>query len=235
MPDEVVQTPFGKFLVNDRDLIESTLKAGTLWDGPGFLQPIAIEHGGLGDWGTTILDVGANVGAFSVWLARRGAWRVVAVEPVPQTYQRLLANLDLNRDVTADCVIHVPVAAYSHPVDLALAQPYDPTNQGGATLVRQEGGPTHGQPLDQYAALFGRRVSLVKLDVQGCELRVLYGLTGTIVAHRPVVVFEWEADLATAHGDSWMGVRAFFTDRDYRLTPWPGRAHDYLAIPKERA
>ncbi len=38
MTDEVVTTPFGKFLINPNDCVGTTLKAGTLWDGPGFLR-----------------------------------------------------------------------------------------------------------------------------------------------------------------------------------------------------
>lgn len=235
MPDEVVQTPFGKFLVNDQDVIESTLKAGTLWDGPGFLQPISIEHGRLREVGTTILDVGANVGAFSVWLASRGAWRVVAVEAVPQTFQRMLANLDLNRDVTADRVIPLNVAAYSRVAGLALGAPYDPTNVGGTTLILDPDGTIMGKPLDLYHYLFGTRVSLIKLDIQGCELAALQGLERTIDRDRPTIVLEWEVELATRHSHTLAALGQFLQALNYTLYPWPNRSSDYIAIPRRAA
>lgn len=236
MADEVIQTPFGKFLITPRDVVESTLKAGTLWDGPGFLQPIAIEHGRLGEAGVTILDVGANVGSFTIWLASRGAWRVVAVEPVPQTLDRLKANLDLNQAICADTVIVIPHAAYSHVTRLEPCQPYDPANQGGAALRPIDGAFVEQSlvsaiPLDQYRALFGSRISLIKIDAQGCDLHVLRGLTATIGQHRPAIVFEWESELAALHHTSWGEAEVFLQQIGYTWVRWPSHPDNVLALP----
>lgn len=238
MPDEVVQTPFGKFLIDPQDLIGSTLKAGTLWDGPGFLQPIAVEHGRLGEVGTTILDIGANQGAFSVWLASRGAWRVVAVEPIPQVMQRLKANLDLNKDTCADRVVTLEIAAYDRSC-LLLADPLDPGNLGGTALwpdaPHDERHTIQGQPLDNYEHLFGQRVSLIKVDAQGCDGRALRGLERTICRQgpdKPVLVFEWETDLAKRHDDRLADLLRWLEfDCGYRVSEWPSHPNNFLALP----
>jgi hypothetical protein len=47
----------------------------------------------LSDW--FVLDVGAFVGDTALYYAKRGAF-VVAVEPLPNNYEMLLKNLDLN-------------------------------------------------------------------------------------------------------------------------------------------
>lgn len=230
MSDEVISTPFGKFLIDPQDLIGSTLKAGTLWDGPGFLQPIALEYGRLGEVGTTILDVGANIGAFSVWLARQGAWRVIAVEAIGLTMQRLKANLDLNKEVTADHVIPLEIAAYDRIGRLGSST-IDPGNVGG-TCVLPQGEVVMGAPLDDFRWVFGERVSLIKLDIQGCELRALDGLIKTMQRWKPTIVFEWEADLALAHGDRWPMVEVFFAARQYCVHPWPSQPNNFLALPQ---
>lgn len=237
MADEVVQTAFGKFLISTEDLIGSTTKAGTLWDGPGFLQPIAIEHGRLGEAGTTILDVGANQGMFSVWLAAHGAWRVIAVEPQPDVYQRLIANLDLNREVCADHVVTVMAAAYHHTAILQCS-PLDPGNWGGTTMLAEgtinasgvRGIPAY--PLDTLQWMFGTRVSLIKLDAQGCDGAAILGLRQTIQRDRPAVVFEWDADLAKPHGIYLRDILEWFTAVDYTVHEWPSHPHNYLALPK---
>src|SRR6266571_386132 len=230
--EEVVETPFGKFLVDSRDVIDATLEAGTLWDGPGFLQPLAVEYGRLGERGVTILDVGAHHGAFSVWLARQGAWRVVAVEPVPQTMQRLKANLDLNREATASCVIPIEVAAYDAR-RLLWVPPVEAGNTGGVALrpEGEVGAPTvAARPLDEYRWLCPQ-VSLIKVDAQGCDGRALRGAQALIEVHHPAIVFEWEADLAAAHGDSLTGpagIWEWLVARGYHVHAWPSQPNNYV-------
>ncbi len=239
MPDEVVSTPFGKFLVNPAECIGATVKAGTVWDGPGFLQVIAREHGRLGEVGTTILDVGAHLGDWTIWLIGQGAWRVVAVEPAPVMVDYLKANLDLNKAICADRVILIPVAAYDRRTMLHWTVPYSPQDSGGAALTpvnptpEAEGGDVvQAAPLDDYADLFGQRVSLIKVDAQGADFAALLGLAQTVERHRPVIVFEWEAELAKAHGHTLADCLAWLAERDYRLIEWPSHLNNYLALPE---
>lgn len=233
MGDEVVTTPFGKFLIDPQDLIGSTLKAGTLWDGPGFLQPIAEEYGQLGVRGVTILDIGANLGSFSVWLAAHGAWRVIAVEPIPQTMQRLKANLDLNREVTASVVIPLEVAAYDRSTTVRMGV-WDPGNTGGTQVVEDPIGPIRACALDQYQWLWRGGVALVKIDAQGCDGRALRGVAQTLQRYRPAVVFEWDAALAHDHDDTLTETLAWLEQQDYVVESWPAYPHNYLALPVER-
>lgn len=232
MADEVVDTSFGKFLVTRGELIGETTRAGTLWDGPGFLQVIAKEHGRLGEPGVTILDVGANQGAFSIWLARQGAWRVVAVEPVPQVMQRLKANLDLNREVTAGVVIPLEIAAYSHACRLGH-DVLDAGNWGGTALTPTDLGLIHARALDAYQYLYGDRVSLVKIDAQGCDGVVLMGLQQTIERDHPVIVYEWETPLAIPHGLTDYTVESWLRGLGYTVHEWPTHPHNYLALPRK--
>lgn len=232
MSDEVVTTPFGKFLVNDRDVIESTLKAGTLWDGPGFLQVIAAEYARFYEVGTTILDVGANVGSFSIYCAQHGAWRVVAVEAIGSTVARLKANLDLNRETCAAVVIPLEIAAYKEERPL-FAPVIDPGNVGGTALqVSMDTGTepvVPGEPLDNYRWLYGERVSLIKIDAQGCDGAALVGLQQTLAQHHPAVVFEWEEALSRPHGVSLEDVKALLQGLGYRIHPWPTHSWNFLA------
>jgi FkbM family methyltransferase len=46
--------------------------------------------------GSTVIDIGANIGAFSVYAAYEGASRVYAFEPSRETYELLLRNIDQN-------------------------------------------------------------------------------------------------------------------------------------------
>jgi FkbM family methyltransferase len=233
MPDEVVSTPFGQFLIPKGDLIGETLRAGTLWDGPGFLQVIAREHGALGEPGATILDVGANLGAFPVWLARQGAWRVIAVEPVPETMRYLKANLDLNKAWCAGTVIPLEVAAYSHEAWLCWP-PLDRGNLGGTALSHSgdEVCRVSAEPLDKYQWLFGSRVSLIVVDAQGCDGAAILGLAATITRDHPAIAYEWEADLAPRHGHTLEAIQRQLLLWGYRTREWPSHLHNFVAVWK---
>src|ERR1019366_3944720 len=145
------------------------------------LQVIAAEYARFGEQGTTIIDVGANVGSFSIYCASKGAWRVVAVEPVPSTMQRLKANLDLNKETCAERVVTLEVAAYARTSVLNIP-PVDPGNRGGTALV-QTGpqtiplGPDYvtARPLDDFQYLWQGGVSLIKIDAQGCDGAAILG------------------------------------------------------------
>jgi FkbM family methyltransferase len=233
MPDEVVQTPFGKFQVNPEECIGGTVKAGTVWDGPGFLQVIAREHGQLGTWGVTILDVGAHLGDWTVWLVREGAWRVVAVEAAPYMIQMFKANMDLNKDVCADRVMLLPYAAYDRTATLTWDQPYVERDAGGAALtLGEEHGAIPARALDDFQWAYGERVSLIKIDVQGCDFRALLGLEQTITRDHPVIVFEWEPRLMAYHGDTLEETIAWLEARRYTVQPWPSHEPNYLALPR---
>jgi hypothetical protein len=69
--------------------------------------------------------------------------------------------------------------------------------------------------LDPYvskAMLEGRRVSLIQVDAQGQDLRVLKGLKDTIRQHQPVIVFEYEEKEAGVLGDTWDDYHAWMHD-----------------------
>ena len=64
------------------------------------MLPITLpKHGGV------FLDVGANLGYYSVLFASRG-WRVVAVEPMARNRAALRASLCLNPHLTASVSLH---------------------------------------------------------------------------------------------------------------------------------
>ncbi len=134
--------------------------------------------------GTTALDVGANLGLYTYWIAKR-AGAVHAFEPNPT-----LASY-LHRARLRGVVVHG--AAASNTAGAATLRV--PEGLGEAHLV--EGGLA-GEGADlsvrtmtiDSLALSG--VSFVKVDVEGHEAQALEGAHDTLRRNRPVVFIELE-------------------------------------------
>jgi FkbM family methyltransferase len=216
-------TPLGPFWTHDIGTITRALENGQWWD--AHLKPI------LDDWrfGGWALDLGANIGWFTYYLSQSYV-RVIACEPWPETYALLWRNLG-----TLPGVSCWPVAAYDRPALLDYDPRNDATDAGGYGFTPRTASNSSypGVPairLDDYLPP-DAPVEIIKSDCQGVDLRALRGLSRTIARCRPLIVFEWEAEMAKWQGDTWEDYLAFFAAQHYtveRITPhfW-----DYVARP----
>ncbi|TMQ53691.1 MAG: FkbM family methyltransferase [Candidatus Eisenbacteria bacterium] len=129
--------------------------------------------------GGTCVDVGANVGFYTLHLAKRVGprGRVFAVEPDPRNASRLRRNLVLNR---FDGFVQVAEAAISDKDGRAALHRSDETHSGWGSLAAHAGEtstvevPTFA--LDSFLDARGiDRVDLLKADVEGSEIELLRG------------------------------------------------------------
>lgn len=128
--------------------------------------------------GSIALDVGANVGAYTLLLAQwvRPGGRVYAFEPAPEAFAGLSEHLRLN--ALADTVVPVraAVAATSGTATLATDG-----LSGANRLADAPGGETvQTVTLDEFCAREGIVPAFLKIDVEGAELDVLRGARETI-------------------------------------------------------
>ena len=141
-----------------------------LWDYADMLFLLHFLHPG-----DLFVDVGANVGAYSVLTGRVARARVIAVEPVPATYAKLCRNLRLN-DLAGGEVEGLNIGLAEQPGSLRFT-----ATQGGLNHVRPEGAADGGtdvvevqvRTLDEILA--GCSPVAMKLDVEGYEMHVLRG------------------------------------------------------------
>lgn len=140
--------------------------------------------------GDVVIEVGANIGAHTVSLARHvgpgGA--VIAIEPQRLVFQTLCANIALNslRNVFAHWA-----AAGRNEGAIRVPEP-DPgarNNFGGLSLAGAQGGITvQCLKLDRFLSL--PRLQLIKIDVEGMEAEVIAGADGLIRRFRPLLYLE---------------------------------------------
>ena len=170
--------------------------AAAFWLDPMYGREERRAIGRLLDDGECFVDVGANIGVLAmvgaVAVGPRG--RVLALEPHPRTFTRLVANV---RDNGLDWIRCLQVAAGRHAGTSGFSDlRTDDQNQvapvDGASLT------VSVQPLDQLTREF-EDIALLKIDVEGYEQAVLDGGKATLRRTRTVSV-ECSRRLSAQHG-----------------------------------
>lgn len=140
--------------------------------------------------GGVAFDLGANVGMYSLLLARSCA-RVFAFEPMPRNLHFLVRTLASNG---ADNVTVVPCAVSDH---LGLDAISEGASCAEAALDPCGTQPTLTVSCDQFAERFGVEPALLKVDVEGAEAAVLRGASRILRTH-PVVLLSTHGPAAEA-------------------------------------
>lgn len=137
------------------------------------------------------IDVGANIGAFSVWAAAAGA-KVEAFEPDPESADLARHNAALNGLARYIVVNEVALTADD---EHGLASFYQNTARGNVwrnSLHKQwQGGETIKVQTEPIASWW-RPEFHVKLDAEGSEMPILERYAEQRVAR---LVFEWSFDI----------------------------------------
>lgn len=156
-----------------------------------------------------VLDVGAYVGFYAVIAALDAPEREVhAFEPVPQNFERLLANLRANR---LEGVRAVRAAAGDHDGEVPIHIPdgvWLPSHSSIRAGFRQHTRSlaVRSLRLDTYAEEnhLGR-IDLIKIDTEGSEPEVLEGARRRLARDRPWILCEVLAGLTEDRLNALLG------------------------------
>jgi FkbM family methyltransferase len=153
--------------------------------------------------GTKFLDVGANVGYFSIVVGNRlqkGHGKVIAVEPHPHMVELIERSVHLNR---LEPVVEVQAMAASDSTGvLKLFYPDGHIGQGSSVRQFDAAGKLIEAParrLDDTVPA-DMVIDLVKIDVEGAELAVLRGMEG-IIRRSPRIKILFEKLAGSADGE----------------------------------
>jgi FkbM family methyltransferase len=144
--------------------------------------------------GGVLVDVGANIGAISVPLAKHvgSAGRVLAIEASPDVFPYLVRNVALNGLTNVTCV---EAAVVERPGDVPFFAPPAEHFGMGSLAPQFYVSPVtvRGLTLDQLLAEANiSTVDVLKIDVEGAERGVLQGAEGLLRGPQPpLVVFEF--------------------------------------------
>jgi FkbM family methyltransferase len=171
------------------------------------------------------IDVGANIGCHTLIMGflAESTGHVLAIEPHPTVFRRLVENVRLNRlsniypcqcalaDFTGQSVLYSKPETFPNQ---GMANMY-PGGWNPTTLMEI---PVKVETLDSMVQAQGyTRLDFVKIDTEGNEYQVLKGGQESIRRYLPYVLFEYVDWTWEKLGVEFDTCRAFFDDMDYSL------------------
>lgn len=186
--------------------------------------------------GDTFIDVGGNIGAYSLIAANivgeKG--QVTAFEPVTQVRNRLMENRSLNQLHQLNIE---PFAVFNEKTELVL-HVSSQENFGMSSIHAhdEDSGITETVKairLDDYVIENNtNQIDLIKMDIEGAELFALNGMKTTLMKFKPIVLIEISSEVLDGTNIRADKIFSFFEELGY--TPFcvgeDGRIMNYNSI-----
>lgn len=156
----------------------------------------ALRSVSLNSPSAVIIDIGSNVGAFSLSLAKKCLecglikTQIVSFEPNPIVYQKLLGNIANN--VNLKTIINTEILAIGNEVgSMGMIFEAQNTGHGRISNTSEESVLVEMTTLDNYFKNKNlNRLDFIKIDVEGYEPFVIDGAIKTIEMHKPDIYIE---------------------------------------------
>jgi FkbM family methyltransferase len=155
------------------------------------VAPLEPEYGRIAEWlrpGGCAIDVGANVAHYTRAFAEAvgPSGRVLAFEPIPQTFELLAGNCRELRNVTLINAAASDAFGFLR-MDVPKWEGQAQDNFYRASITASGAYQVMAMTLDSLAL---PSVDLIKIDAEGHELSVLKGAEALIRRCRPVLIVE---------------------------------------------
>lgn len=173
---------------------------------------------------SAIIDIGANIGFISVYLAKKFKdCHVYSYEPTAYAFECLKTSKELNR------LDNLEVFKLAIGENNCQGEIYSPTEktynkslgsinfnvdiQRDKTYVKEK---IDIVSLDEHLGL-EKNVSLIKIDVQGTELNVLRGAIRLIQKHKPAIIIEIDDTYYDRPLEMRQSIKALFASLNYEF------------------
>jgi FkbM family methyltransferase len=196
-----------------------------------------------------VIDVGANIGLFTVMFAKtiNPSRKILAIEPTNNASSRLINNMQRNQ-VSEQVIAFKGVASNisgSTMIKTILGmEEYSSIGNMSHPVVDTEAYATEtveSKTLDELISLYSIDPGFVKVDVEGCEHLVFGGGQVMLENSRPIIISELSEFLLARNGSSAEEVIQTIRKHDYDIfdpiDPFsrPGLKEfgDIICFPKE--
>ena len=177
--------------------------------------------------GSVVLDVGANVGFYSIALGnalKSLGGRLFAFEPVPSNMRRIEEAVVLNDLDETVRAFNVALGDEEGSIDMFMEDD-NGARTGNAIMVTKSVADEIVQNvsarmtrLDTFAAeQHIDSCRLIKIDIEGAEVMFLRGATRFLAAHRPIIYGEFNSYWIKRFGCSFLDVVEILKPLHYRF------------------
>lgn len=194
-----------------------------------------------------VVDVGANIGFFTVLAAKRlTTGRVLAAEPTSAAFSRLSQNIAINGVEKKVILYNGLISDQPSLATLDIVPGREEYSSMGGIVHPSVAGQAkqtetiQALPLDDLVKEHTLHPGLIKVDVEGAEGMVFAGAQQTLREFRPIVLSEFSRPLLAKNGSSPEEIIALFDRCGYDVhNPFDSAAKagavdfdEIIAIPR---
>lgn len=164
-----------------------------------------------------VLDIGANVGYWTVNLANQiqKKQKVYAFEPILSNFERINEMLKINNLTSKVFAYNIGLGEKKGRANFEINE-YDKKHHAStfnSTLVINSSGNCLIESLDDFANKEGiKDIGFIKIDVEGFEIKFLKGARKFLTQNRPIIYGEFTPEIIIEKGDDPESLFSFFTD-----------------------
>jgi FkbM family methyltransferase len=172
--------------------------------------------------GSVAIDVGANIGMFSLSLAKAVGLtgKVISFEPVVETAKRLQRNAHLNR--CTNITVHV-VAVGDREGEIEIIASSDAAYSSTQSISKGNG-EIREVPMTTLDTVWKSanlpKIDVIKIDVEGAEAMVARGAVRMLQTCRPVILLEATGRSELSELDALLLPLGFRRSQPKGFRPW---------------
>lgn len=183
-----------------------------IFEGARYLPEFALVRRILGTLprNYVYVDVGANIGT-TIWLFAGQAGKVVAFEPIPHLYSTISSSITANQSE------HIDLRRLAIGDEIGKVKMMDNDNSSVVQDAGIKGIEIEVSTLDKELKSMSQ-IDLIKIDVEGFELRVLRGASHILGALRPRLLIEVHPGFLRQYGDQLDEVLNLLDSLGYKVS-----------------
>ncbi|HSR40112.1 MAG TPA: FkbM family methyltransferase [Phnomibacter sp.] len=146
--------------------------------------------------GATVLDIGANIGMFSTWIANHFPNQpIVAYEPLPGNVEYLRRNLLSPKSVFTNCVVAEKAVTGKRAESVTFFCNKEKPQSDSASAIQgfynnYDSIEVPAISLSEIISQTANRIGLIKIDCEGSEYDILYNTPASDFAKVDTMIIE---------------------------------------------